>query len=125
MLQRLIEADGSDIRPIEIRLFAAIAACKILSTPPIRLADLGVIASRDPNARVRTLGAKLLGVVGASETESTLSKLLRDREPEVQIAAAGSILRRHRQSSLANSSNAQAPATTAVDTNHVNVPLPR
>ncbi len=94
MLQRLIEADGSDIRPIEIRLYAAIALCQIMQPPPSRLAELGVIAARDPNALVRVLGAKLLGVVGASETEPVLSKLLRDREPEVQVAAAGSILRR-------------------------------
>jgi len=61
---------------------------------PIGLGDLGVLASRDPNPRVRVLGAKLLGVVGGTETESVISKLLRDREPEVQVAAAGSILRR-------------------------------
>ncbi|MSR34203.1 MAG: apolipoprotein N-acyltransferase [Phycisphaerales bacterium] len=94
MLQRLIEADGGDIRPIELRLFAAIAVCRIMSPAPAGLADLGVTASRDPNSRVRTLGAKLLGVVGGAETESVISKLLRDREPEVQVAAAGSILRR-------------------------------
>ena len=100
LLQRLIEADGGDIRPIEIRLFAAIAACKIMKPAPIGLADLGVIASRDPNPRVRVLGAKLLGVVGGTETESVISKLLRDREPEVQVAAAGSILRRQLKISM-------------------------
>jgi len=94
MLQRLIEADGSDIRPIEIRIFAAIAVCQIMQPAPARLADLGVIAARDPNALVRVLGAKLLGVVGGADTDAVLSKLLRDREPEVQVAAAGSILRR-------------------------------
>ncbi|MCE9620066.1 MAG: apolipoprotein N-acyltransferase [Planctomycetes bacterium] len=94
MLQRLIEANGTDIRPIEIRLFAAIAVCKIMKPAPVKLAELGTIASRDPNVRVRTLGAKLFGVVGGPDTEATLSKLLRDREPEVQVAAAGSILRR-------------------------------
>ena len=96
----MIEADGGDIRPIEIRLFAAIAACKIMKPAPIGLADLGVIASRDPNPRVRVLGAKLLGVVGGTETESVISKLLRDREPEVQVAAAGSILRRQLKISM-------------------------
>ena len=119
MLQRLIEADGSDIRPIEIRLFAAIACCQILSPPPIGLEDLGVLASRDPNLRVRILGAKLLGVVGGASTEPVLSKLLRDREPEVQVAAAGSILRRQTmipmQTSPLNSGasgSAMVPETT-------------
>jgi apolipoprotein N-acyltransferase len=126
MLQRLIEADGADIRPIEIRLFAAIAACKIMNPAPLGLAELGVIASRDPSVRVRTLGAKLLGVVGGSETEATLSKLLRDREPEVQIAAAGSILRRQLHSSAAQNTPVQTPAEpVSVDTNQSNIQLPR
>jgi apolipoprotein N-acyltransferase len=94
MLQRLIEAAGADQRPIDIRLFAAIAACKIMKAAPPGLVELAMNASRDPSTRVRALGAKLLGVAGGPEAESMLAKLLRDREPEVQVAAAGSILLR-------------------------------
>jgi apolipoprotein N-acyltransferase len=112
MLQRLIEADGSDIRPIEIRIFAAIAVCQIMQPAPPRLADLGVIAARDPNALVRVLGAKLLGVVGGADTDAVLSKLLRDREPEVQVAAAGSILRRQLNVSMPSAPAEIAPPTT-------------
>ena len=120
MLQRLIEADGSDIRPIEIRIFAAIAVCQIMQPAPARLADLGVIAARDPNALVRVLGAKLLGVVGGADTDAVLSKLLRDREPEVQVAAAGSILRRQLSVSMPSApAEIPPPATTSEVTKDV------
>ena len=120
MLQRLIEADGSDIRPIEIRIFAAIAVCQIMQPAPPRLAELGVIAARDPNALVRVLGAKLLGVVGGPDTDAVLSKLLRDREPEVQVAAAGSILRRQLNVSMPSApAEIPPPATTSEATKDV------
>ncbi|RLT00457.1 MAG: apolipoprotein N-acyltransferase [Planctomycetota bacterium] len=125
MLQRLVEADGGDIRPIEIRLFAAIAACKIMQSPPSGLAGLGVISSHDPNVRVRTLAAKLLGVVGGADTESVLSRLLRDREPEVQVAAAGSILRRQMTlSNQATSIESQLPQSTVEPTNRAKNDIP-
>ena len=125
MLQRLVEADGGDIRPIEIRLFAAIAACKIMQSPPIGLAGLGVSCSHDPNVRVRTLAAKLLGVVGGADTESVLSRLLRDREPEVQVAAAGSILRRQMTlSNQATSIESQLPQSTVEPTNRAKNDIP-
>lgn len=125
MLQRLVEADGGDIRPIEIRLFAAIAACKIMQSPPIGLAGLGVSCSHDPNVRVRTLAAKLLGVVGGADTESVLSRLLRDREPEVQVAAAGSILRRQMTlSNQATSIESQLPQSTVAPTNRAKNDIP-
>lgn len=125
MLQRLVEADGGDIRPIEIRLFAAIAACKIMQSPPSGLAGLGVSCSHDPNVRVRTLAAKLLGVVGGADTESVLSRLLRDREPEVQVAAAGSILRRQMTlSNQATSIESQLPQSTVEPTNRAKNNIP-
>ena len=122
---RMVEADGGDIRPIEIRLFAAIAACKIMQSPPSGLAGLGVISSHDPNVRVRTLAAKLLGVVGGADTESVLSRLLRDREPEVQVAAAGSILRRQMTlSNQATSIESQLPQSTVEPTNRAKNDIP-
>ena len=125
MLQRLVEADGGDIRPIEIRLFAAIAACKIMQSPPSGLAGLGVSCSHDPNVRVRTLAAKLLGVVGGADTESVLSRLLRDREPEVQVAAAGSILRMQMTlSNQATSIESQLPQSTVEPTNRAKNNIP-
>jgi HEAT repeat protein len=92
MLQRLIDAGGEDTRPLEIRLVAAIACMKILNPGPEALAELGLQGARDSRPEVRALAARLLGWFSTPQASATLSQLLRDRDPSVQISAAASVL---------------------------------
>ncbi|MFZ4722673.1 MAG: apolipoprotein N-acyltransferase [Phycisphaerales bacterium] len=92
MLQRLIDAGGDDTRPLEIRLVAAIACMKILSPGPEALADLGLLGSQDKRPEVRALAARLLGWFQTPQAAASLSQLLRDRDPSVQISAAASLI---------------------------------
>jgi len=93
MLQRLIDADGTDTRPVEIRLVAAVAVMHILRPGPAALVELGLLGSMDMRPEVRGISAKLLGFFPTAESEAALSRLLRDRDPAVQVAAAASILK--------------------------------
>jgi HEAT repeat protein len=93
MLQRLIDADGSDTRPVEIRLVAAVAVMHILRPGPAALVELGLLGSMDMRPEVRGISAKLLGFFPTAESEAALTRLLRDRDPAVQVAAAASILK--------------------------------
>lgn len=92
MLQRLIDADGDDTRPLEIRLVAAIACMKILNPGPEALGDLGLLGARDKRPEVRALAARLLGWFSTPQASGALSQLLRDRDPAVQISAAASVI---------------------------------
>ncbi len=93
MLQRLIDANGLDTRPMEIRLVAAVAIMDIMRPGPVSLVELGVIGATDPRPEVRAIAAKLLGFFTLPQADGALARLVRDREPAVQIAAAASILR--------------------------------
>ena len=94
MLQRLIDAGGDDVRPMEIRLLAAIACMQIMSPGPEALADLGVQAARDTRPQVRALGARLLGWFQSPQSGLALGQLIRDQDPMVQLSAAAAILAR-------------------------------
>jgi apolipoprotein N-acyltransferase len=94
MLQRLIDANGLDTRPAEIRLVAAVAVMHIAPSAPATLAELGQLGARDTRAEVRGIAAKLLGFFRSPEVDVSLGRLLRDRDPVVQVAAAAAILRR-------------------------------
>jgi len=92
MLQRLIDAGGDDTRPLEIRLVAAIACMKILSPGPEALGELGLLGAQDKRPEVRALAARLLGWFQTPQAAASLSQLLRDRDPSVQISAAASLI---------------------------------
>jgi hypothetical protein len=83
-----------DTRPAEIRLVAAVAVMHITPSAPAALAELGQLGARDTRAEVRGISAKLLGFFRSPEVDVTLGRLLRDRDPVVQVAAAAAILRR-------------------------------
>jgi apolipoprotein N-acyltransferase len=93
MLQRLIDAGGSDTRPTEIRLVAAVAVMQILRPGPSSLVELGVLGSQDARPEVRGIAARLLGSYQTPESIAALGRLLRDRDPAVQVAAAAAVLR--------------------------------
>ena len=92
MLQRLIDAGGEDMRPMEIRVVAAVACMQIMNPGPEGLGALGLQAARDARPTVRSVAARLLGYFDGPEPSAALSQLLRDREPAVQVAAAAAIL---------------------------------
>lgn len=86
MLQRIISASGSDQRGPEIRIAAARALAKLGSSrAPIMIAQQYAEHS-DPRVRAQT--ASLLAQIGSPEAATLLTKLLRDSNPSVQIAAA-------------------------------------
>jgi len=93
MLQRLVDANGNDTRPVEIRLVAAVAVMHIMNPGPTALVELGLLGSMDVRSQVRGMAAKLLGYFNTPQADAALAKLLRDRDPAVQVAAAGSILK--------------------------------
>ena len=94
MLQRLIDANGLDTRPAEIRLVAAVAVMHITPMGPPALVELGLLGARDTRPEVRGIAAKLLGFFRSPEADVALGRLLRDRDPAVQVATAAAILRR-------------------------------
>jgi len=93
MLQRLVDAGGADTRPDEIRLLAAVATMQILRPGPPQLEDLGLAEVPDARPEVRALASKLLGHFASPRSEVALGRLLRDRDPVVQVAAAAAALR--------------------------------
>jgi len=90
MLERLLSVSGDARRSPEIRLSAARALVKLGGA-----VNSGLIIAREyhanPDARIRSQAAALLGDIRMPESFDLLSKLIRDGDPTVQVAAAASI----------------------------------
>ncbi|MFM2164606.1 MAG: hypothetical protein RL325_1043 [Planctomycetota bacterium] len=89
MLERLISAGGTSVRSPEIRLAAARALAALGQSPiPMTVASQFV---EHPDARIRAQVASLLGEIRTPEAMGLLANLLDDRNPVVQVAAAGGL----------------------------------
>jgi len=89
MLERLISAGGTSVRSPEIRLAAARALAALGQSPiPMTVASQFV---EHPDARIRAQVASLLGEIRTPEAMVLLANLLDDRNPVVQVAAAGGL----------------------------------
>lgn len=110
MLERLVSSSGDSKRSPEVRLAAAEALARLGGGPKagaLALAPgapatsdqatfrtvLGVAREyiADPDARIRTQVASLLGQIGASESLALLAGLVRDSDPVVQVGAAAGV----------------------------------
>lgn len=97
MLERLVSADRRQMRSPEIRLSAAKALVQLgsagdrsLARSALSIAD-EYASNRDP--RVRALVAALVAEIRSAEAVMLLSRLVRDSDPTVQVAAAGGLER--------------------------------
>jgi apolipoprotein N-acyltransferase len=92
-LMRLWNADGSSMRPPEIRLAAATALAR-LGEPDMRpVLVMTRLAANSPDPFIRAQAATALGWIPTAEAQALLAPMLRDRNPYVQISAAGAWLR--------------------------------
>ncbi len=92
-LMRLWNADGGSLRPPEIRLAAATALAR-LGEPDMRpVLVMTRLVTSAPDPFIRAQAATALGWIPTPEAQSLLAPLLRDRNPYVQISAAGAWLR--------------------------------
>lgn len=110
MLERLVSSSGDSKRSPEVRLAAAEALARLSGGPKagaLALAPgapatsdqatfrtvLGVAREyiADPDARIRTQVASLLGQIGATESLGLLAGLVRDSDPVVQVGAAAGV----------------------------------
>lgn len=87
MLERLLSVGGDAERAPEIRLAAARALLRIGNAENVALA-VSRQYHANPDARVRSQAAMLLGEVRTPEALDLLSRLIRDSDPTVQVAAA-------------------------------------
>ena len=92
MLERLLTVSGDARRSPEIRLAAARALMRIGDATPAALAVAREYLG-NTDGRVRSQVAILLGEVRSPESLDLLSRLLRDSDPTVQVAAAAGIER--------------------------------
>jgi hypothetical protein len=92
MLERLLSVSGDARRSPEIRIAAARALMRIGDATPAALAVAREYLET-PDGRVRSQAAALLGQVRTPESFDLLSRLLRDADPTVQVAAAAGIER--------------------------------
>jgi HEAT repeat protein len=93
MLVRLVEAPMRESRPPEIRLAAAEAIAvlgALEAAPMIRLANEYI---ENPRSEIRAQVASLLGEVNDATARALLSDLMKDPDPIVRVAAAGSTLK--------------------------------
>ncbi len=92
-LMRLWNADGGSLRPPEIRLAAATALAR-LGEPDMRpVLVMTRLVTNAPDPFIRAQAATALGWIPTPEAQTLLAPLLRDRNPYVQISAAGAWLR--------------------------------
>jgi len=92
-LMRLWNADGGSLRPPEIRLAAATALAR-LGEPDMRpVLVMTRLVTSAPDPFIRAQAATALGWIPTPEAQTLLAPLLRDRNPYVQISAAGAWLR--------------------------------
>lgn len=91
-LRRLVEAEGPDTRPPEVQLAAVAALAKIGASASDFLPSVEGLAISD-RPDVRALAAYALGAMSDPRAVPTLRRLMSDRDPLVQTAAAGALLR--------------------------------
>lgn len=92
-LMRLWNADGGSLRPPEIRLAAATALAR-LGEPDMRpVLVMARMVQSAPDPFIRAQAATALGWIPTPEAQALLAPMLRDRNPYVQISAAGAWLR--------------------------------
>jgi len=92
-LMRLWNADGGSMRPPEIRLAAATALAR-LGEPDMRpVLVMTRLVTTAPDPFIRAQAATALGWIPTPDAQALLAPLLRDRNPYVQISAAGAWLR--------------------------------
>jgi len=89
-LMRLIDADGAQKRPAEVRLAAAMALAQIGEQVPSGIAYEYVENTRP---EVRHQAAMTLGEIGSLDSLPVLRGMMADANPLVRVAAAGAILR--------------------------------
>jgi HEAT repeat protein len=89
-LRGLVEANGNDARPPEVRLaaIAALAQLGALSTDVLPMVEF-LAASDRPE--VRAQAAVTLGRLGDPRGLATAARLMADHDPFVQVAAAGAV----------------------------------
>lgn len=91
-LRRLIEADGNDQRPPEIRLAAMSAMGELGAPVGDVLPELAALAASErPDLRAQTAGT--LGRTNDQRALPLAIRMMSDRDPIVQVAAAGAVLR--------------------------------
>ena len=93
MLVRLVEAPMRESRPPEIRLAAAEAIAVLGAREPAPLIRLANEYIENPRSEIRAQVASLLGEVNDATALALLSDLMRDPDPIVRVAAAGSTLK--------------------------------
>ena len=93
MLVRLVEAPLRESRPPEIRLAAAEAIAVLGAREPAPLIRLANEYIESPRSEIRAQVASLLGEVNDATARALLSDLMRDPDPIVRVAAAGSTLK--------------------------------
>lgn len=98
MLERLLSVSGDARRSPEIRLAAARALMRIGNASQVGLAVAREYHS-NPDSRIRSQAAALLGAVRSPESLDLLSRLIRDNDPTVQVAAAAGFERSERTES--------------------------
>ena len=92
-LMRLWNAEGGSLRPPEIRLAAATALAR-LGEPDMRpVLVMTRMVQSAPDPFIRAQAATALGWIPTPEAQALLAPMLRDRNPYVQISAAGAWLR--------------------------------
>ncbi|HMN95917.1 MAG TPA: HEAT repeat domain-containing protein [Phycisphaerales bacterium] len=91
-LRRLVEADGIDARPPEVRL-AAIAALAQMRGPAADFLPVAESLASSERPDVRALAANAIGALGDPRGAETLRRLMSDVDPVVQTAASGAMIR--------------------------------
>ncbi|MFM7133547.1 MAG: HEAT repeat domain-containing protein [Planctomycetota bacterium] len=110
MLERLVSGSGESKRSAEVRLAAAEALVRLSGGPKAGVSALSTGSAAtaqqatfrmalavareyiaDPDPRIRTQVASLLGQIGAMESTALLARLVRDSDPVVQVAAAAGV----------------------------------
>jgi len=92
-LQAVAYAEGSAMRPPEIRLLAFIALSDLGAGDPRICADFARRYLSDRNPQLRALAVRALAGSEAGAALPAIESKLYDQNAEVQIAAAGAILR--------------------------------
>lgn len=93
MLERILEASGNQARSPELRLAAADALGRLGGRDPSVLLTVITPYVSAPDAVVRAQAAAALGATGSAKALPALAALLSDQDEQVQVAAAGAILR--------------------------------
>ncbi len=89
-LQRLIEADGAERRPAEVRLAAAMALASMGQLVPDSVVTPYI--SHGIGA-IRSQAAHVLGAIRTEGALASLQRLMNDADPMVQVSAAASVIR--------------------------------